>query len=1046
LMNVFKKINLAQKLPIVMIGLTALAICVSGFISHTHASKALLVEAEKQLSTIAEARQIELQSLLDGIDTDIRSQASSPTVLSAMRGFGESWRVLGGDQTAYLQDAYINQNPNAEGEKHFLDFAEDGSGYSRVHKLYHSYFRNLVDEKGYYDVFVFNMNGDLIYSVFKERDFATNLIDGPLKDTSLGATVQAVLTASTHKATDDGSNVIFQDFKPYAPSGGIPASFIGAPILDRRGTTKGVIAFQMPSNRINSIMQRGTGLGETGEAYLVGLDMKLRTTPAHSQDNAALTKTLESQAASKAVAGEIGLLRELNVDIETGQPHELLAAYRPIDFHSARWGLVVEQTIGEILFPAKRLRNIMLRDGLKMIFAAAIIAYLISRAISRPLTRVEKSMRKVSSGDYTGDVPGTDRGDEIGGIANALNDFRNALGRAKKATSDGLFKGAAFEGSSAALMMIDQDFIITYMNTAALTLMAEHEDTFKCMFPDFDAQRIVGKSIDVFYKSPELNLEILSDPSMMPYATDIRIADMYYSLDINAVIDLDGQQIGCVLEWKDVTETRTSAAIIAALDANQAKAEFDLTGNLISANESFANMAGLKSTELIDLKHDDLFKFDPAKANENGPVWDRLLAGESIYGRFNLTSKNGNHSVLDGTFCPVKDAHSKPFRIILLGTDITESDQALRDARMDQERMKAEQDTVVEGLKVGLKRLANGDLTSHISEPFSQDYETLRNDFNLAMKNLLDAMSSVVENADMIRGEASEISNAADDLSHRTEQQAATLEETATALDQLTSSVSSAAEGANQASEMVASAKANAEASGVVVQEAVEAMSEIESSSNQISKITSVIDDIAFQTNLLALNAGVEAARAGEAGRGFAVVASEVRALAQRSSEAAREINGLISKSGSLVKRGVGLVGETGDALKGIVSSVSEIANNVSEIAESSREQSSGLAEINAAVNQLDQVTQQNAAMFEETTAASHALTREAENLNVTTSRFSIGSIAKEEPSSVVQATFTPTVQKSDEPEVLPTKNLQRLVNAPAPPKHSVISDDWEDF
>ena len=1045
-MTFLKKIKLAQKLPIVMIGMTALAICVSGFISYKHASQSLLNEAKEHLSTISEAREVEFNAWLDGIDIDIRGQSNNPTVLSAVRGFGEAWRVLPEDKSTYLHDAYIDNNPNPLGEKHFLDFADDGSAYSQVHKLYHAYFRNLVEEKGYYDIFIFNLDGELIYSVFKERDFATNFLDGEFKDTGLGVIAQTILNQDAQAFAGDANSVFFQDYTAYAPSNGAPASFIGAPIVDRRGNTKGAIAFQMPAARVDIIMQRKTGLGETGDSYLVGSDMKLRSDPIHSEGNLLLVKTIDHQSARNAISGASGLLEETKENFETGMIEDYLVAFSSIEYHGVRWGLIVEQSISEILLPANQLRNAMIRDGLIMIAIVAAIGYLISRAISKPLTRVEHSMRRVSAGEYGGNVPGTDRGDEIGGIANALDEFRSALERAEKATSDGLFKGAAFEGSSAALMMIDQEFTITYMNAAAKELMSDHEETFKDTFPTFNAKEIVGKSIDVFHKSPEHNRKILSNPDMLPYATDIKVGDIYFSLNINAVIDLNGQQIGCVMEWKDVTAIRTSAAVIAALDANQAKAEFHLSGHLSAANENFIQMTGLDASQIIGLCHEDLFDFDRAKSIEYGPVWDRLLLGESIYGRFKIVSANGGVSVLDGTFCPVKDASGKPFRIILLGTDTTESDNELRAARVDQEKMKAEQDKVVEGLRIGLKRLADGDLTSTISDPFAQDYETLRQDFNLAMANLLDAMSSVVENAGMIRGEASEISNAADDLSRRTEKQAATLEETATALDQLTSSVSSAAEGANQASEMVASAKSNAEASGIVVQEAVEAMSEIESSSNQISKITSVIDDIAFQTNLLALNAGVEAARAGEAGRGFAVVASEVRALAQRSSEAAREINDLISKSGALVQRGVGLVGQTGDALKGIVSSVSDIAVNVSEIAESSREQSSGLAEINAAVNQLDHVTQQNAAMFEETTAASHSLTREAENLNVTTSRFSIGNAAPKVAASVVEADFTPKITDRVHQEISTVDTEKIAVNAPVISTRGVISDDWEDF
>ncbi|HEX8902735.1 methyl-accepting chemotaxis protein [Vitreimonas sp.] len=319
-------------------------------------------------------------------------------------------------------------------------------------------------------------------------------------------------------------------------------------------------------------------------------------------------------------------------------------------------------------------------------------------------------------------------------------------------------------------------------------------------------------------------------------------------------------------------------------------------------------------------------------------------------------------------------------------------------ARNDAERQKseAEQRTVVEALADGLAKLAKGDLRFAVNKPFAGQYEQLRKDFNAAIAQLREAMSVISMNSDGIRSGAGEISQAADDLSRRTEQQAASLEETAAALDEITATVARSATGANKANETVHSAKANAEHGGKVVREAIEAMSEIEESSRQITQIIGVIDEIAFQTNLLALNAGVEAARAGEAGRGFAVVAMEVRALAQRSAEAAKEIKSLIARSSEQVESGVARVGETGQALTGIVSQVAEISALVGEIATSAQEQATALVQINAAINHMDQATQQNAAMVEQSTAASHSLAREADELASLVARFELGDQMRE--------------------------------------------------
>lgn len=304
-----------------------------------------------------------------------------------------------------------------------------------------------------------------------------------------------------------------------------------------------------------------------------------------------------------------------------------------------------------------------------------------------------------------------------------------------------------------------------------------------------------------------------------------------------------------------------------------------------------------------------------------------------------------------------------------------QAEQAAAEARV------REQQEVVELLAEGLEALANGNLCYQITKALPGDYESLRLDFNRALARLRRTMSGLDRTADGIDGEVVAIAQASDELSRRTERNAATLEETAAALDQLTTSVRSAANGATEAKRLIENANRNADDGGTSVSHAVDAMNRIAESSRGITKITSVIDEIAFQTNLLALNAGVEAARAGDAGRGFAVVASEVRALAQRSSEAAREISDLIAASEAEIHQGVDLVGKTGEALDRILDSVRDISAQVILIASASEEQATGLSEINEAVNTLDTTTQQNAAMFEETSAATTVLNSKTREL-----------------------------------------------------------------
>ena len=679
------------------------------------------------------------------------------------------------------------------------------------------------------------------------------------------------------------------------------------------------------------------------------------------------------------------------------------------------------------------------------LFLLAVIAnmFLLNRMITGPLGRVQAVIRGFADRDYATPVPMQNRGDEMGSIATSLEELRGTLAQAQAAELDNTYKGAAFMGSSAAMLLIDRDMKITHYNSRIVDLFRTHATALRERIPSFDPDNIIGLKVSQFHtdrQQARANREMHALEGGT-FTTVIQLGDARVSLSASAIRDGKGEEVGYVMEWADVTESWQNAAVLHAIEASQLKAEFALDGTLLSANAPFLTTMGLT---LDAARRKSLAEILSIPGGDAGATLRAVGHGETFLGMLHLGRSPEEPAVVDGSLGCIKDHAGHPIRLLLLGKDVTRAEAELSAARRERAEAEAQQTAVVEALRQGLRKLNAGDLTARIDEPFAGTYEDLRQDFNNTVRSMSQAIHDILSNAENISNEARDISSTAEGLSRRTESTAATLEQTAAALDLLTNSVKSTADGAERADQAVGTAKANAESSSKVVVETVSAMDQIAGSSERITSIIKVIDDIAFQTNLLALNAGVEAARAGDAGRGFAVVASEVRALAQRSSDAAREINDLIANSATQVRRGVTLVDKTGEALKQIADSVSEIAGLVSDIAVASRQQSANLVEINSAVTQLDQSTQQNAARLEETTAASEGLTKDAVALVATVSQFKVQADGSgQEPALAFRASRSqatrPDVARAQRPAVTAIRSTA-AVAAQAEP------GGWEDF
>jgi methyl-accepting chemotaxis protein len=416
--------RIATKLPAMMVGMSILAAAIIGVVAYNKAASSLNQDAESMLSALNDARRNELGAYLESIRQDIVLLSTDDDIQNMEAEFERDFALLGANATETLKKLYIKDNPNKAGEKHKLDDAKDGSAWSKAHAQHHPWLKQLVDLRGYYDVFLISAKGDVVYTTFKEEDFATNLLNGPWKNDNIADLFRAI-------AANPKVGAQYVDFKPYAPSSNIPAAFIGAPLMGHDGGFKGVLMFQMPVERINKVMQTAAGMGNSGETYIVGADMLMRSDSRFAKESTILKTKVDTQTVKAALSGEHGVK---GIPDYRGTP--VLSAYGPLEFLGTKWAIIAEIDDAEVHEPVAEMRNFMLMIGLVLAAAFAGLGILAARSIVKPIDAMTDVMNRLKSGERTVDVPYTTNTDEIGVMAQAVDVFKQNLIEVERMTAE----------------------------------------------------------------------------------------------------------------------------------------------------------------------------------------------------------------------------------------------------------------------------------------------------------------------------------------------------------------------------------------------------------------------------------------------------------------------------------------------------------------------------------------------------------------------------------------------------------------------------------
>ncbi len=954
------------RLPLIIIFFTLMTGGIVGYYSLHSLTETSKKKVSAMMIDKMETKDTALEELYEEIGEDLRVLGESPYIIAAAQQFTSSFAQLGADAKTALQASYITGNPNPAGKKNALMTAQDGSEYSAVHGEYHPYINTFLTEKGYYDIFIVDTQGNVVYTVFKEADFATNLINGEWKDTGLARVYNAIM------AQKDVEGVSYADIEAYVPSNGAPAGFMGRPLQNASGEVVGALIYQMPITKINELFQDTESLGETGRVLLVGQDFLVRNQVRFAKDDTVLKMKYETEEVKRGLAQEEGV----NFDTHREDGTRIITVFEDFAFGNARYALVFEIDYHEVMAEVYKARDRFFLITAGIVALISFLSLLFARSITNPINTINKTMRSIAEGDNV-EVKYTQNLDEIGDMARTVELVRKNVVEVTRLR-------LALHNASANMMIADEDLNIVYMNPAVIKFLTDAEKDIQKNLPHFNVAGLIGKSIDIFHKNPSHQRGMLGKLSNT-FKTSIVVGGRNFNLVANPIFGKNGERLGSMVEWVD----GMAEGIVGAVDRTQAMIEFETDGTIVKANENFLRTMGYTLDEIRGKHHRIFCTPEFVNSPEYKQLWEGLARGDASQGDMKRITKSGAEVWINAAYNPIRDLNGKVIKVVKIATDITASKLSI----MENDR------GIAETVEV-LQDFSGGNLTRKIEGDYKGTFREIKSSLNSTIDRLKNMVQQIVETARSVNSAASEISAGSTDLSQRTEEQASSLEQTAASMEQITGTVKQNSTNATNANELSNKANQVASEGGKVVEQAVDAMGHIEKSSKKISDIIGVIDEIAFQTNLLALNAAVEAARAGDAGKGFAVVASEVRSLAGRSASASKEIKALISESAVQVSSGAQLVNQAGETLRGIVASVKQVSEIVSEIAAASAEQATGIDEINTAITQMDEVTQQNAALVEQNTAAAQSLLQQAKELENLMRFFTLSEDESEEDSS----------------------------------------------